>query len=280
MPGMAEVRCTRNSSITRVRPFFGQLLARDRTGADWLPALLRAVGGHETLEPGVIDDALVACRSYKDRVLKASVWLPQCFEHSLAPTGRLLEWCLRHPDQLTWPTKGGKRETYSDDAMKWRSALKDDAPPGVAAAQEEGLRLLNEKGVARSKKQWWAFEGFTEVDCLLRTPALTLLVEGKRTEELSEQTSWLSGRNQLARNLEAAAHADGDAVVILATEHLVELDVEQLVADGCPHVTDAAERAAITACFLGQATWDQLCVETGVDKRSLPEAIAITPEAP
>src|SRR4051794_27292118 len=115
---MAGVKWTRNSSITRVRPFFGQLLARDHTGADWLPALLSAAGGHDSAELGLIDDALVACRSYKDRVLKASIWLPQCFEHSLAPTGRLLEWCLRHPDQLTWPTKGGKRETYGDDAMK------------------------------------------------------------------------------------------------------------------------------------------------------------------
>jgi hypothetical protein len=276
---VADFNWTRNSSITRVRPFFGQLLARDRAGSDWLPALLSAAGGHAVADLGVIDAALVACRPYKDRVLKASVWLPQCFEHSLAPTERLLEWCLRRPDQLTWPLKAGKRETYGDKTMKWRRALKDDSLPGVAAAQEEGLRLLRENGVASSKKQWWAFEGFTEVDCLLRTPALTVLVEGKRTEDLSEQTSWLPGRNQLARNLEAAARADGDAVVILATEHPVGLDVEKLIADGCPHVTDAAERTAIAGCFLGQATWDQLCAATGVDKRSLPGAIAIAPAA-
>src|SRR3954464_7088154 len=141
---MAGVKWTRNSSITRVRPFFGQLLARDRTGTDWLPALRRPARGPPGAAPGALGADLVACRPYKDRVLKASVWLPQCFEHSLAPTGRLLEWCLRQPDQLTWPRKGGKRETYGDDAMKWRRALKDDAPPGVAAAQEEGLRLLHE----------------------------------------------------------------------------------------------------------------------------------------
>lgn len=27
-------------------------------------------------------------------MLKVNVWLPQCFEHSLAPTKLLLEWCL------------------------------------------------------------------------------------------------------------------------------------------------------------------------------------------
>jgi len=37
-----------------------------------------------------------------------------------------------------------------------------------------------------------------------------------------------------------------------------------------PHIKDTTERAAIAACFLGQATWDQPCVETSVDNRSLP----------
>ena len=39
----------------------------------------------------------------------------------------------------------------------------------------------------------------------MKTETYTLLVEGKRTESLSERTRWSPGRNQLARNLEAAA---------------------------------------------------------------------------
>jgi hypothetical protein len=47
-------------------------------------------------------------------------------------------------------------------------------------------------------------ERFTSVDCLLETKSLLLLIEGKRTEAVSDSTDWFPGRNQVIWNLEVA----------------------------------------------------------------------------
>jgi hypothetical protein len=93
-----------------------------------------------------------------------------------------------------------------------------------------------------------------------------------------EHSQRTSGRNQLARSLEAAAKSGEHAFVLLAVEEEVEdLDVSVLVASGCPHL-DAAERKQVESRFLGQRTWTDLCEATNVDWRSLPAASGIVPK--
>lgn len=156
-----------------------------------------------------------------------------------------------------------------------RKALLLDEPPGRAVAQTEGLALLDKHGAEGAARRWWAFEGATEVDCLLRTESYTLLVEGNRTEDLSEKTRWLRGRNQLARNLEAAAEMVDAGVLLAVEERIPDLDVKTIVDSGCPHL-DEAYREHLVSRFLGPVTWRDLCRRTGVEWASLPDAIAVT----
>jgi hypothetical protein len=266
---------TRNSSLTRVRPFFGQLLDRDVTGESWLGALLGdPIPDELRTTPGHLQGELVECRRYRDRVPKATVWLRRCFEHSIEPSRELLAWFLEAPhERLKAPGKW----TGGAETVRRRKALLDTGDPGHAETLEAARVALARHGPSGSARQWWAFEGFTEADCLLRTDRLTLIVEGKRTESLSGETDWLPERNQLARNLEAAFNAGEHAYVLLAVEQPVAgLDVEEFVAAGCPHL-DADVRRRVSRRFLGQRTWAELCELTDVDWRSLPYAIAITP---
>jgi hypothetical protein len=60
------------------------------------------------------------------------------------------------------------------------------------------------------------------VDCCLEADKIVLLIEGKRTESLSESTAWYSGRNQLHRTLEAArdlAAGREFGVLVIGEEH-------------------------------------------------------------
>lgn len=80
-----------NSSITRVRPFFGELLSRDRTGRTWSA---RAAGERPRkgwlsagvlADPGSLLTELVEPRRYRDGVLGTSIE-PACFERAVPPS--------------------------------------------------------------------------------------------------------------------------------------------------------------------------------------------------
>lgn len=199
----------------------------------------------------------------------------RCFEHPLVPARELLEFCLRHPERLKWPEKAGRRdEQMGEETLKMRKALLLDEPLGRAVAQEKGLALLAELGPGKAARTWWAFEGATEVDCLLRTSSYTLLVEGKRTEDLSEKTRWLPGRNQLARNLEAAGQMSHAGVLLAVEDRIPDLDVKLIVERGCPHL-DRTQQQVLCRRFLGQITWRELCRRTGIEWASLPDTIGL-----
>jgi hypothetical protein len=114
-----------------------------------------------------------------------------------------------------------------------------------------------------SRRKWWAFEGFTSVDCLLETENYLLLIEGKRTERLSKSTNWFPKRNQVDRDVEVArALANGkDFGVIVCAEMPVELD-EEVWAESLPHSLDS-DRAELKRHYLGCVIWsaivDRLC---------------------
>jgi hypothetical protein len=269
-----------NSSITRVRPVFQALLGRDPTGASWLPPLLslsKSTGVSLTTisEPGRLLPAVSEKRMYADPVL-GPIPLERCFEFSVAPGSSFLRWLLTHPEQLTWPMSDGRRSTYSVATQARREALTGlNGEAAKRAAQTSSLGFLDRHGPERSSRQWWAFEGFTEVDCCLETDKLVLLIEGKRTESLSESTEWYSGRNQLHRNLEAARElARGrEFGVFLIGEAEIPPSALGNPEEGLPHLT-SEERADLMTHYLGSHTWRQVCNVTGIGFNALPRNLA------
>jgi hypothetical protein len=127
--------------------------------------------------------------------------------------------------------------------------------------------------VEKSRRAWWAFEGFTSVDCALETPELVLLVEGKRFEPVSGGGSWIPGRNQISRNLEVAsdyARRENKAFAVL----LIGPDGSQPPSDaalnaGWPHLTQA-EQDDLLQHFLGATTWRAVCDACSLDYDALP----------
>jgi hypothetical protein len=147
-----------------------------------------------------------------------------------------------------------------------RQALFSDDPSTRQSAIGEGLRGLAQVGAAGSRGKWWAFEGFTSVDCCLETPQLLLFIEGKRKEALSKSTRWFPDRNQLWRNVEAAEQmAEGRQYgVILAVESEAAgrealAAAQQTLPLSLPHRVD--DEAQLCRHFLGFVTWKQIRAE-------------------
>jgi hypothetical protein len=275
-----------NSSITRVRPVFSALLDRDPAGRTWLGPLLRAtpnprfVAAGLTEAPGEIRPHLLERRPYRDKVL-GPIQLLRCFEYPVPPPRRFIEWLLSNPGELHWPTdRQGRRKRFGATTQKLRERLVDGGSASRAQTRELGTAELAKYGAARSRRCWWAFEGFTEVDCVLETDRLVMFIEGKRTEALSPSTEWFPARNQLVRNLEALADFAGErtAGVLLVTEEPgPELSPDQ-VAASTPHL-DETERANLLKRYLGQTTWRTLCTALGLSYEALPATSGEAPAA-
>jgi len=135
-------------------------------------------------------------------------------------------------------------------------------------------------GAERSRHEWWAFEGFTNIDCCLVTDRTILFVEGKRTETVSPATRWFEKRSQLWRNVEAAHQfARGKQfAVILGVEQegdgkaaLQEADAR--LHDSYPHLTDP-ERTTLSRHLLGLVTWPQVVRQFSLPATCLPNTVA------
>lgn len=255
----------RDSSLTRVQPFFETLFQRDASGRGWLPQLLasapsgRAVLGDLVDEPGSLVMTL-AQRGLSGRL--------GCFEYPAAPPRALLAWYIDHPEALVWPAAA---ELSALTTRLRRTLLYDDPPGSRVKAQERAQELL----VTRSSlsREWWRFEGVTMLDCLLMTDRLVVTVEGKRTEPLSATTDWYPHRSQLVRNLEAAKLiADGRpwGSLLLSEEPLDATAVLDRLELSAPHLTPN-ERDELRAGYLGNLTWRQACDAVGITFGSLPD---------
>ena len=247
-----------NSSLTRVRPFFRALLDRDPSGASWLPELLGCGP-----QRGSLSDELKGAPG--DLLLSGVI--PKK-EKRLYPTPEFLLWLISNPDKLTWPDKGTRR--FSEKTQKPREELFH----GSQDVMRAGIRELEQLGVAKSEKLWWAFEGCTSVDYYLETEKLKLYIEGKRTEMLSAATDWYPARNQLLRNLECArADAKGKpfACLLIVEKPMPDLTQKQ-IEEGLPHMS-LADRESLLKHFLGSATWREVCEATGVAYDSLPDVV-------
>jgi len=245
-----------DSSKTRVRPVFDALWSG---GRDWLPELL-------ALPTGGCADAAIAAG---DLTLIQGYWEPN--EQCLKPPVALLSWLIRNIASLS-------RTSFDNDS---RQRLADGDPATIA----EALRLLRTEGASRA---WYIFEGPTYPDVFLVARDALVVVEGKRTESTTTtDTTWLDGRHQIWRHLDAAWEIRGRRAVCglfivesdaAATDGAVPAQWrtagEQCLAPEAlrtsfPH-RSADEAAAISRCYLGVATWRQVCERFSIDWQGLP----------
>jgi hypothetical protein len=192
------------------------------------------------------------------------------FESDIPPAEGFLRWLLLHPGQMKWPmkTRINERKFGKPTQDKRKRLLAGDL-----RVQSEALRELEAYGAAGSRRKWWAFEGYTSVDCRLETDQLVVLIEGKRTEPVSSATDWFPWRNQIIRNLEVARALAGGKksyAVIVCSEKDVSLEDESW-AESLPHMTEA-ERTDLRSHFLGSVTWAAIA-EKLCGKMKLPDKL-------
>jgi hypothetical protein len=134
--------------------------------------------------------------------------LGKVFERRIAPTNLFLEWLLRHPDQMhvSDDTNFNSSDAH---AQEWRRKLFSTNTVERASAIAEGVKQLAERGAQHSGQEWWAFEGFTHIDCCLVTDTTVLFVEGKRAESVSPATHDSYPHLTDARRSELARHLMG-----------------------------------------------------------------------
>jgi hypothetical protein len=139
--------------------------------------------------------------------------------------------------------------------------------------------MLNNCGPRGSRRAWWAFEGFTSVDCALETPDFVLAIEGKRFEPVSETVSWIPERNQIARNLEViseyARGGNKEFAVLLVGPDGGQPPSHEALTRGWPHLDQLAQKDLLRH-FLGVTTWRAVCDACGVDYERLPITTADT----
>ena len=179
----------------------------------------------------------------------------------------MLRWLLENVG-VKWAVRMNgvpqKQETIGE-----RHRLLTGSPAQVKAAQNKALEELKRVGAEHSSRKWWAFEGFSSVDCLFETNDMVLLIEGKRSDVLSPATEWYPARNQLARNLEVAQcrAKEKQFGVLLIVENEFKIaasDVEK----GWPHL-DLREREELWKHYLGMLTWPVVCAATGLSQSVL-----------
>src|SRR5439155_580769 len=109
------------------------------------------------------------------------------FERVIPPPAPFLRWLLTNPTRMQVADPANYGAT-GEEARAWRRKLFSHDPQLVREAQREGQRQLEQRGADHSAHQWWAFEGFTHIDCCLMTENCVLFIEGKRTEVVSTST--------------------------------------------------------------------------------------------
>ncbi len=272
-----------NSSITRVRPVFQRLIRMDATGLSWLPSILGLASCSQSYArnlakyQGTLLDWVVERHHFGDRVLKARgvsrLHLEGCFEYALAPPTDFLRWLIQNPGRMTWPDRGRMR--FGATAQRLRDDLFGrNGPEASLQAQREALNELLRVGSERSRRRWWAFEGFTSADCYLETDKLVLLIEGKRFETVSSAVQWYPRRNQLVRNLEATCQAAGGkefALLAIGEGAIEDLDQDALTTS-LPHLT-TGQGDDLRNHYLGYTTWAAVCEATGIDYSQLPKTV-------
>jgi hypothetical protein len=260
-----------NSAITRVRRILGALLQKNGANAEWALDLWRNARTPLATAPPH------SAGEFTPEVLRVNpaTGLLGAFERPVPPPAAFLHWLILHPEQMTVSDRETFGTSGDNAARKMRAELFSNDPARVAAAQDLAVNELQRLAGSGSSRKWWAFEGYTYVDCALETETFLLFIEGKRTEPLSPSTRWFKARNQVWRNVEAAAEmAPGKAVgVILAVEDGGEemLRMAMEAPDtSLPHLS-AERRDELAKHLLGVVTWKQIVDRFALDPKLLTE---------
>jgi hypothetical protein len=183
----------------------------------------------------------------------------------------LLKWLVSNPSKLRHVASGNKQ----------REALLKSDPQAL----RDALFAIEKNASGRA---WHLLEGTTYPDVTIITPDAIVVIEGKRTElGPTLNTAWLTGRHQIWRHIEAAWCAregkrvfgffiiEGDEAGIPARwkEAAGSALYETSLCTSFPH-RSTAEIAQIASCYLGVATWQQVCSQFGIDFLALPDATA------
>ena len=270
-----------NNSLTRVQPIFDELLDRWPDGARWLGDFWDMAAstrpGTALPKPARLDE-LLASETPSDR----SARVGKVYERTVAPPAAFLRWLLENPQRMLVrdPVSFGAK---SVEAQRWRSKLFSGEERLVSEAQAEGLKQLAKRLAQRGRNKWWAFEGFSHIDCCLMTGRCVLFVEGKRTESVSPSTLWFQQRSQLWRNVEAAREFAGQKqfAVILAVESETDgttalADAAQSLEKSYPHL-DAPQRDELSRHLIGFVTWPEVVAKFGLPRECLLDRVQKKP---
>jgi hypothetical protein len=199
------------------------------------------------------------------------------FEAQLTPPVSLLSWLIRNGQRLEPRNIDGDGDT---------ATMRRKLVAGDPATIAEALKLLR---TSSDPKGWHIFEGPTCPDAFIETPDALLVVEGKRTEPgATTHTSWMDGRHQMWRHIDAAWEIRGRRKVFgffvvngddagnvpeLWKRASLETLGPEAISSSFPH-RSAEETLDISNCFLGITTWQQICVQFGLLHGDLPETTA------
>lgn len=246
-----------DSSKTRVAPVFDALEA---LGNHWVPQLLSLVEVEGS-------DRSVPTR---DLTFVRGRWGND--ELSIPPPVALLSWLIRHPERL--------RKSDSTNPDRKRLLLGDIHAVGLALDQ------LRKSPVDRA---WYILEGPTVPDVWIETPDAIVVIEGKRTEAgPTTDTSWLVGRHQIWRHIDAAWERRGSRKVFgffvvegkdrgpdvpaLWRAAVSEARSDAVLGSSLPHRGND-ERAQMAACLLGVTTWQRIVQSFSLPVTSLVERV-------
>ncbi len=273
---------TYNSSITRVQPFFRMLFMQDSSGQKWIPELLAECPINKSYAEvlshfgrDILSESLIK-RKYSDKVLKhhgiPAIILEKCFEYRLPPPREFLRWMINNFEQIGWPDHGCTN--YSQKTLDYIYRLRGDMGPyTMEKTKAETISKLDEWGIESKKLKWWAFEGFTYIDCYIESSHFILAIEGKRTERVIKRSTWYDRRNQIIRNLETtqqdARRKKKEFALILITETPNDPVTLKIIEESLPHFT-SEERSELLKHYLGSITWKQACDATGLEFSALP----------
>ena len=250
----------RDSSKTRVVPVLDQLRIRND---DWVRSLL-TLAKHGSGAPVPADMPLFYTCGFWGSA-----------ERPLNPPVALLSWLIRNLHLA--PPSG-------THIGKDRERLLEGETSTIATALE---RLQ----VAGTGTAWHIFEGRSRPDAYIETPGALVVIEGKRTERGPKtNTTWMSGRHQIWRHLDAAwevrarravfglflvegAAPNPTEVPSVWQEAAAAALATEALQSSFPH-RGVEERAAIAQSFLGVATWQAVCRHFAFDFAALPDTTA------
>ncbi|MDB4909141.1 MAG: hypothetical protein JWO05_3925 [Gemmatimonadetes bacterium] len=255
-----------NSSKTRVAPVFSALEDRADEDPQWLRRLL----------------SLATAENPRERIWRAQDLIVQSShygqrERPLQPPLALLSWLVRNLDA------GAAKLKENDASARERRNLAAKDPVTI----ERALELLRSAGAGRG---WHVLEGPTYPDVLLVTPDALVVIEGKRTEAgPTTSTTWMSGRHQMLRHLDAAWEIRGERAVYglfvvegkdergtvppMWVEAARDTTSEAAIQGSLPH-RSPEEREGIVGSFLGVTTWQAIVSAFSLDPRVLAETVS------